>query len=93
MGPYDLSADLGCCWDPENADHKAAIGRVRAAADAVGKKVWIGCDVPKLSAEGYTFLWIGTVSSLLINGLATAIEAIKEGEGGQLSEEGGPPPA
>ena len=78
LGPYDLSADLGCCWDPDSAEHKAAIGRIREAADAAGKKVWIGCDGPRLSAEGYTFLWIGSVSSLLVNGFAAAVEAIKE---------------
>ena len=93
LGPYDLSADLGCCWDPDSPDHKAAIGRIREAADAAGKKVWIGCDGPKLIAEGYTFLWIGTVSSLLVSGFATAIAAIKEGEDGHSSAEGDPPPA
>ena len=93
LGPYDLSADLGCCWDPDNAEHKAAIGRIRKAADAAGKKVWIGCDAPRLSEEGYTFLWVGTVSSLLVKGFATAIETIKKGESGQLSAEGEPPPA
>ena len=93
LGPYDLSADLGCCWDPDNAKHKAAIGRIREAADGAGKKVWIGCDGPRLSAEGYTFLWVGTVSSLLVNGFATAIEAINRGESGQQNENTGPPPA
>lgn len=93
LGPYDLSADLGCCWDPDSPDHKAAIGRIRKAADAAGKKVWIGCDGPKLIAEGYTFLWIGTVSSLLVNRFAEAIDAIKAGEGRHLSAEGDPPPA
>ncbi len=93
LGPYDLSADLGCCWDPANAEHKAAIERVREAADAAGKKVWIGCDGPGLSAEGYTFLWIGTVSSLLVSEFATAVEAIKEGERGQSNASGASPPA
>jgi len=93
LGPYDLSADLGCCWDPDSAEHKAAIGRVREAADAAGKKVWIGCDTARLSAEGYTFLWVGTVSLLLVNGFAAAIGAIKEGKTKHPSVEGGPPPA
>ena len=93
LGPYDLSADLGCCWDPDNVDHKAAIQRITEAAHAAGKKVWIGCDGPKLLAEGYTFLWIGTVSSVLVNGLATAIEAIKRSEGGPSDEKAEPPPA
>ncbi len=76
MGPYDLSADLGCCWDPDNSEHQAAIRRTKAAADAVGKKVWIGCDGPALKAQGYTFLWIGTVSSVLRGGFTSAVSAI-----------------
>ncbi len=93
LGPYDLSADLGCCWDPDNAEHKAAIQRIAAAARAAGKKLWIGCDGPKLIAEGYTFLWVGTVSSLLVSGLTNEIEKIKQGEGGHSTEKAGPPPA
>lgn len=76
MGPYDLSADLGCCWDPGDPQHQAAIGRTKAAADAAGKKVWIGCDGPALKAQGYTFLWIGTVSSVLRAGFTGAVNAI-----------------
>ncbi|NQT12853.1 MAG: hypothetical protein HQ582_08890 [Planctomycetes bacterium] len=93
LGPYDLSADLGCCWDPDNAEHKAAFQRVREATHSAGKKVWIGCDAPKLIAEGYTFLWVGTVSSLLLHGLATEVEAIKRIEGGHSDEKVGPPQA
>ena len=93
LGPYDLSADLGCCWDPDNVDHQAAIQRITEAAHAAGKKVWIGCDGPKLISEGYTFLWVGTVSSLLVNGLGTAIEAIKRSVDGPSDEKAEPPPA
>jgi len=65
VGPYDLAADLGCCWDPDDPKHKDAIRALRQAADAVGKKLWMGTDAQKLLAEGYTFLWIGEVSGLL----------------------------
>ena len=34
----------------------------------------IGCNVPALVAEGYTFLWIGSESSVLKNGFAQAIK-------------------
>ena len=76
LGPYDLSADLGCCWNPEHEDYQAAIRRVRQAADAAGKTVWIGCDAPRLQAEGYTFLWIGSVSGVLLNAFASARTAL-----------------
>jgi 2-keto-3-deoxy-L-rhamnonate aldolase RhmA len=32
LGPYDLSADFGCCWDPDNADYKRAIQTIREAS-------------------------------------------------------------
>ncbi|MGB0580201.1 MAG: HpcH/HpaI aldolase family protein [Limisphaerales bacterium] len=63
IGPYDLSADLGCCWNPEHPDHKAAIAEIRQAADATGKKLWMFTDGFAPSSD--TFLWIGEVSGLL----------------------------
>jgi len=93
LGPYDLSADLGCCWDPANADHKAAIERITQAAHAAGKKLWIGVDGPALIAQGYTFLWVGTVSSVLVNGLAAKIDEIRQGKRSSATEQAGPPPA
>ena len=77
LGPYDLSADLGCCWNPENEDYLAALDRVKAAADAVGKKVWAGTDVSALQAKGYTFLWVGTATSVLTNALSQIVEGVK----------------
>eukprot|EP00913_Durusdinium_trenchii_P028500 g26728.t1 len=82
LGPYDLSADLGCCWNPEDAGYQQALSTVKAAADAAGKKVWAGCDGPALRAQGYTFLWIGTPSLLLGNGIARAIDDIHQAEQG-----------
>ena len=73
-GPYDLWVDLGIGWDPESPDHKASILRIREADDAVGKKVWMGCNVPALLAEGYTFVWMGSESSVLRDGFAQAIK-------------------
>lgn len=79
LGPYDLSADLGCCWDPENSDHKRAIEQVRAAAEQAGKPVWIGCDAERLRREGYSFLWIGSVSGLLLGSFAETVAALRRG--------------
>ncbi len=91
IGPYDLSADLGCCWDPSNNEHKDSITRIKTAAHAVGKKVWVGCDGPALREQGYTFIWIGTASSVLRGGFASAIDAINNpGDAKPTSQE---PPA
>lgn len=93
LGPYDLSADLGCCWNPEHADFLAALDRVKAAADAVGKKVWAGCDGSALRAKGYTFLWVGTVTSVLTSSLTQVVQQIKN-TGAVASVTGdAPPPA
>ena len=93
LGPYDLSADLGCCWDPENGDFQTAMAAVKAAADAEGKKVWAGCDGPALRKKGYTFLWIGTTSMTLTNAFARLVEEIKNPGAENANEEGAPPPA
>ncbi len=87
VGPYDLSADLGCCWHPENEDFQDALRQIRVAADAVDKKVWIGTDVGKYASEGYTFLWCGTFASVL-SGALTQVVA-----GSRVEEGGSPPPA
>lgn len=78
LGPYDLSADLGCCWNPENELYRTALEQVKAAADGVGKRVWAGTDGPALRASGYTFLWIGTPTSVLTGAITQAVRDIKQ---------------
>lgn len=58
VGPYDLSADLGCCWQPGSPDHRDALARIRQAGEAVGKPMWMIGDGPTLVREGYRFLCI-----------------------------------
>ncbi len=77
LGPYDLSADLGCCWQPDQDVFVTALDRVKSAADAVGKKVWAGCDGPSLRAKGYTFLWVGTATLVLTNALSQLVRDVK----------------
>lgn len=77
LGPYDLSADLGCCWDPADPRHRQAIARIREAADRADKRLWIGCDAASLRAEGYTFLWIGSVSSVLTTSFQRCVNEVR----------------
>lgn len=77
VGPYDLAADLGCCWNPDDPKHKDAIKTLKAAADAAGKKLWMGTDAKRLSAEGFTFLWIGEVSGILAQRFAGILDDLK----------------
>lgn len=93
LGPYDLSADLGCCWNPEHPDFEKSLDKVKAAADAVGKKVWAGCDGPALRAKGYTFLWVGTASLVLTNALSQLVQQIKSPEPQTSTVLKTPPPA
>ena len=87
VGPYDLSADIGCCWHPEDERFQKALGEIRSAADAVDKKVWIGADVEKYASEGYTFLWCGTFASVLGGALSQIVA------GATQQESNSPPPA
>lgn len=93
LGPYDLSADLGCCWNPQHEDFVNALKTVKAAADAVGKKVWAGCDGPALRAQGYTFLWVGTVSSVLTSSLKQMVQTIQHPTSETGNSTTSPPPA
>lgn len=93
LGPYDLSADLGCCWNPEDGRFLAALETVKAASDAVGKKVWAGCDGPALRAGGYTFLWIGTATLVLSNAIAQIVKNINESATKSADKNAAPPPA
>lgn len=76
LGPYDLSADLGCCGNP-NDEHAKALDCVKKAADAVGKKVWAGVDAPALRAKGYSFLWIGTTTLVLQNAFSRVVQDVR----------------
>jgi 2-keto-3-deoxy-L-rhamnonate aldolase RhmA len=93
LGPYDLSADLGCCWNPEDKGFLKALDQVKAAADAEGKKVWAGCDGPALRAKGYSFLWIGTETSTLSGAIRQSVQAIKNSNLHESDQLTAPPPA
>ncbi|MBI4028258.1 MAG: hypothetical protein HY360_24950 [Verrucomicrobia bacterium] len=58
IGPYDLSADLGACWQAEHPKLTAAIQRIREAGRAAGKNMWMIGDPSSLVQKGFTFLCI-----------------------------------
>lgn len=93
LGPYDLSADLGCCWNPEDEAFTNALDQVKASADAVGKKVWAGCDCRALRAKGYSFLWVGTATLVLTNALTQLVQEIKDPAVESSDASQAPPPA
>ncbi|MFT5466085.1 MAG: 2-keto-3-deoxy-L-rhamnonate aldolase RhmA [Verrucomicrobiales bacterium] len=65
VGPYDLSADLGVCYDPGAEVHREALHRIRDAGRAAGKAMWMIGDGPKLAEDGYRFLCIAEPTMFL----------------------------
>ncbi len=87
VGPYDLSADLGACWHPDSPEMQQALGEIRAAADAAGKRQWMIGHGPDLVRRGYTFLCLGEPTAALGAKLAElnqsahqASESVDEGD-------------
>ncbi len=78
VGPYDLSADLGVCWDPNAPPLLEALARVRSAADAAGKNLWMIGDGPALVKQGYTFICVSEPTMLLQAKLSELNAATKE---------------
>jgi len=73
IGPYDLSASLGCCWDAENAELNDAFRRIRETGKAAGKNTWMGMGGRDLVEQGWTFICLGTPSFLLQNAMKQTI--------------------
>lgn len=80
VGPYDLSADLGCCWNPEAPALRSALARIRAAGESAGKPMWMIGDGPTLAREGFRFLCIAEPIQFLRAGLSEAVALTKAAE-------------
>ncbi len=79
IGPYDLSADLGVCWQPHDPRLVEAIRTLKAAAQTAGKKMWMIGDARTSLEQGFTFLCIGEPSMVLE-------EALRSMNGGAKGE-------
>jgi len=73
IGPYDLSADLGVCWDPTSPLLLDAVARIRKAGRKVGKPMWHIGDGPTLAAQGFTFICLGDPLFLLLKAMTDAV--------------------
>ena len=80
IGPYDMSASLGCCWEPDNEKLTNALKKVREAGRAQGKNTWIIGDHAKLRAMGFTFLGISEPTMCMEGALRTLNEKVKNGQ-------------
>lgn len=77
IGPYDLSADLGVCWDPEAEVLKQALQTVRDAGQRAGKNTWMIGDAPTLIKRGFTFLCLAEPTMFLQGQLTNFNRAVK----------------
>jgi len=80
VGPYDLSARLGVCWDPTAPVHKNAIQAIRDAADAAGKSMWMIGHGPDLVQRGFHFLCIAEPSNLLYAILKDSVAQLRQAD-------------
>ncbi|MDB6170609.1 MAG: bphF [Verrucomicrobia bacterium] len=71
IGPYDLSADLGVCWQPDAPVLVNAVARIRQAGRDAGKNMWMIGDGPALAKQGFTFICIAEPVMLLASTMGT----------------------
>ena len=81
VGPYDMSARLGVCWQPDNTKLQNALQTIRDAATAAGKPMWMIGDGEKAAKQGFHFLCIAEPMNLLRAALKRNVDAIRQGAG------------
>jgi 2-dehydro-3-deoxyglucarate aldolase/4-hydroxy-2-oxoheptanedioate aldolase len=78
VGPFDLSADIGCCWNPAEPKLQDAMRAIRDAARDAGRKTMAmaGCGYDPV-IEGYDFVCMGQVVGMLEQKFAADAAALK----------------
>lgn len=79
VGPYDLSADLGVCWQPEHPKLTEALARIQRASAAAGKTTWMIGDGAALIKRGFTFFCIAEPIMLLEGALREQASRLRAG--------------
>ncbi|MHB0939061.1 MAG: HpcH/HpaI aldolase family protein [Armatimonadota bacterium] len=77
IGPYDLSADLGVCWQPDSPVLLDAVARIREAGRKAGKNMWHIGDGPTLVKQGFTFVCIGEPLMLMMKAMTDAVKDVR----------------
>lgn len=80
VGPYDLSADMGVCWKPNDPALQEALATIRAAGEAAGKPMWVIGDGAELVKQGYKFVCIAEPIILLESTLKANVASLHSGE-------------
>ena len=79
IGPFDLSAGLGVCWEPQHPVFQRALTELRAAADDARRPMWMIGDPAALLREGYHFVCMGDPVGLLQAALTNVIANARAG--------------
>jgi 4-hydroxy-2-oxoheptanedioate aldolase len=83
VGPRDLSHDLGVPGDPRAPSYLKALDRVRSAAQPFGKSCGLlvpdGAAAAEKHSHGWTFVGVGSDSSLLATALTTELTRARTG--------------
>jgi 4-hydroxy-2-oxoheptanedioate aldolase len=65
VGPYDLSAELGCCGNMQAAPLQDALKQILGTAKSAGKPGWMIGDAAALVRAGWNFVCLGEPTWLL----------------------------
>jgi 2-keto-3-deoxy-L-rhamnonate aldolase RhmA len=81
VGPYDLSADLGACWQPNDPKLIEALNQIQRAGAAAGKTTWMIGDGAALMKKGFRFFCMAEPIMLLEGTLRDMVSKLKSGAG------------
>jgi 2-keto-3-deoxy-L-rhamnonate aldolase RhmA len=77
VGPYDLAANLGVCWQPDAPALVEALQNIRAAGRRAGKNMWMIGDGATSMKAGFNFLCIAEPIALLEGTLKNLVNNLK----------------
>ena len=92
VGPYDLSADLGVCWQPDHPELVAALSGIQKAGAAAGKTTWMIGDGAMLMKRGFRFFCIAESVMLLEGTLRQMANQLKAGAAPSVGKSDAPLP-
>jgi len=81
VGPYDLSADLGVCWQPNDPKLVEALNQIQRAGADAGKTTWMIGDGAALMKQGFRFFCMAEPIMLLEGTLREMVSKLKSGAG------------
>jgi 2-keto-3-deoxy-L-rhamnonate aldolase RhmA len=87
IGPYDLSTELGVCWQPDSPKLTDALQRIRHAGKSVGKNTMMVGDGKRLIQQGFNFMCVGEPSAMLEGAMTSSVAALRQGQGDPAASE------